>query len=131
MFDQQKLKSIIKFSAVYFHGHSVGGTNPSLLEAMAAGAFVAAHSNPFNKSILRENAVYFTDATEVCAIIDQHENIVNDTFIQNNLAIIQSDFTWDKIVDQYDLFFQECYQAGRESNFLPQPQFAEQLVEAE
>ena len=131
LFDQQKLKSIIKFSAVYFHGHSVGGTNPSLLEAMAAGAFVAAHSNPFNKSILRENAVYFTDATEVCAIIDQHENIVNDTFIQNNLAIIQSDFTWDKIVDQYDLFFQECYQAGRESNFLPQPQFAEQLVEAE
>ena len=131
LFDQQKLKSIIKFSSVYFHGHSVGGTNPSLLEAMAAGAFIAAHSNPFNKSILKENALYFTDINEVSMIIDQHETRFDESFIENNYASIKRDFTWDKIIGQYDHFFQECYQSGTQRNFLPEPQLVEQLEEAE
>lgn len=133
LFDQQKLKSIIKFSEVYFHGHSVGGTNPSLLEAMAAGAFVAAHSNPFNKSVLKENAVYFSDPKDVCAIVDQPESRAREDFIQNNFSTIKNQFTWERIIDQYDLFFRECYRAVRESNFVPQPQaqLVEQLVEAE
>ena len=131
LFDQQKLKSIIKFSSVYFHGHSVGGTNPSLLEAMAAGAFIAAHSNPFNKSILKDNALYFTNLKEVCMIADKHEHLFDESFIQNNLASIKHDFTWDKIIGQYDHFFQECYLARTERNFLPEPKLVEQLVEAE
>ncbi len=131
LFDQHKLKSIIKFSAVYFHGHSVGGTNPSLLEAMAAGAFIAAHSNPFNKSVLKENALYFSNVKEVGTIIDQHMNLFDETFIQNNYASIKHDFTWDKIIGQYDHFFQECWQARNERSFLPQPQLVEQLVEVE
>ena len=131
LFDQQKLKSIIKFSSVYFHGHSVGGTNPSLLEAMAAGAFIAAHANPFNKSILRKNALYFKDMKEVSMIIDQHEDHFDESFIENNYASIKRDFTWDKIIDQYDHFFQECYHSKTETSFLPEPQFVEQLVEAE
>ncbi len=133
LFEQQKLKSIIKFSAVYFHGHSVGGTNPSLLEAMAAGAFIAAHSNPFNKSVLNENAIYFTNPKEVSAIIDQHEGWSKDNFIQNNYATILNDFTWDKIIDQYDLYFRECYLSVAESSLIhqPQPQMVEQLIESE
>ncbi len=133
LFDQQKLKSIIKFSAVYFHGHSVGGTNPSLLEAMAAGAFLAAHSNPFNQSVLKENAIYFKDAAEVCSIIDQHETLFNEQFIHNNSLAIKNEFTWDRIITQYDLFFRECYLAVTQHKYIPQPHpnLVEQLVEAD
>jgi len=46
------LNSIRALADWYFHGHSVGGTNPSLLEAMACGAMIASHSNPFNKAVL-------------------------------------------------------------------------------
>ncbi|MEO6490969.1 MAG: DUF1972 domain-containing protein [Ferruginibacter sp.] len=131
LFDQQKIKTIIKLSNVYFHGHSVGGTNPSLLEAMAAEAFIAAHSNPFNKSILRENAVYFTNVKEVTDILMKYEFIANEIFIQNNYATIRNEFTWDKIIGQYDVYFRECYLAKSEPKFIPQPHIIEQLVEVE
>ena len=47
----EKLDSLRYFSNLYFHGHTVGGTNPSLLEAMASNAFICAHDNIFNKAI--------------------------------------------------------------------------------
>ena len=56
IYDFKKLDSVRHFSKAYFHGHSVGGTNPSLLEAMAAGCFIFAHDNIFNRAVLEENA---------------------------------------------------------------------------
>ena len=53
IYDFKKLDSVRHFSLAYFHGHSVGGTNPSLLEAMAAGCFVFAHDNIFNRAVLK------------------------------------------------------------------------------
>src|SRR5690606_24035540 len=53
------LNNLRYYSNLYFHGHSVGGTNPSLLEAMASKALIIAHNNEFNKAILNENALYF------------------------------------------------------------------------
>jgi glycosyltransferase involved in cell wall biosynthesis len=41
----QKIHTLRAFSYIYFHGHSVGGTNPSLLEAMASGSLIVAHNN--------------------------------------------------------------------------------------
>jgi hypothetical protein len=64
-FNMNKLNNLRYFSNIYFHGHSVGGTNPSLLEAMASKAFIVAHNNHFNKAILRENGYYFSNSQEV------------------------------------------------------------------
>jgi len=69
LFDQQKLHSLRSFCSLYFHGHSVGGTNPSLLEAIAAQALIAAHDNPFNKAVLGTDAYYFSSAADVKNII--------------------------------------------------------------
>ena len=44
---------------IIFHGHSVGGTNPSLLEAMACSCIVVAHDNPFNRSVLKKPRLVF------------------------------------------------------------------------
>ncbi|MFT3909395.1 MAG: DUF1972 domain-containing protein [Ferruginibacter sp.] len=131
IFDQTKLIGIVKYSAVYFHGHSVGGTNPSLLEAMADGAFIAAHSNAFNRSILNENALYFNDSKEVCAIIEQHEKLYNEDFIRNNYERIKNDYTWEKIIGQYDHFFRECYQLKHAGRYTTPVQLEKQLVEVE
>lgn len=131
IFDQHKLIGIVKYSAVYFHGHSVGGTNPSLLEAMADGAFIAAHSNAFNRSILSENALYFNDSKEVCSIIEQHEKLYNEDFIRNNYDRVKNDYTWEKIIGQYDHFFRECYQLKNASTYTAQVQLEKKLVEAD
>lgn len=109
IFDAEILGCIVKNSAVYFHGHSVGGTNPSLLEAMADKAFMAAHNNAFNKSVLQDNALYFNSAAEVSAIIEQHEKLYNEQFVNDNFSCIENKYTWERIVNQYDLFFRECY----------------------
>src|SRR5437764_11687109 len=59
IYDIVIINNLRYFSNLYFHGHSVGGTNPSLLEAMSSGALIAAHDNVFNRAILEEDAFYF------------------------------------------------------------------------
>lgn len=59
IYNIEHLNNLRYFSNLYFHGHSVGGTNPSLLEAMASKALIIAHHNDFNKGILVKNAFYF------------------------------------------------------------------------
>ncbi len=54
----------------YLHGHQVGGTNPSLVEAMAAGNAVIAHDNQFNRWVAGEVARYFTSAGHLAEMLD-------------------------------------------------------------
>src|SRR6185503_18208079 len=65
IYDQFELDNLRYYSSLYFHGHSAGGTNPSLLEAMACGCRIAAHNNPFNKAVLQHEADYFNDSKNV------------------------------------------------------------------
>ncbi len=59
IYDQEVVKALRYYTSLYFHGHQVGGTNPSLIEAMSAGSPVLAHNNPFNSWVAGEGAVYF------------------------------------------------------------------------
>ena len=71
IFDQKILDHLRHYAKAVFHGHSAGGTNPSLLEAMAAGAMVFAHNNPHNKWVLGDNAHYFLSANEVEKLVKE------------------------------------------------------------
>jgi len=88
---------------LYFHGHTVGGTNPSLLEAMGSNALIVAHDNLFNKSILGKDGFYFKTAEQVQSFI----NITDKTHpmhkerLENNIRKIREIYSWDNIVDQY------------------------------
>ena len=110
IFDTAKVRSLQNNSYLYFHGHSVGGTNPSLLEAMASEALIAAHNNPFNKSVLDKDAFYFSNAAEVKHLVETVERKETEkTMVNNNLHKIKYQFNWEKIVDQYEGFILECY----------------------
>ncbi|HEV3225026.1 MAG TPA: DUF1972 domain-containing protein [Puia sp.] len=113
IFDEVKVMSIISFCKLYFHGHSVGGTNPSLLDAMAAKAPLAIHNNAFNRSIIRGNALLFSDAKEVCNLINSN-NYLNELHIGNNYSTITNEFNWEQIIDQYENYFISCYLTNRE-----------------
>lgn len=90
----------------YFHGHSVGGTNPSLLEAMASQAAIMAHGNIFNQSILGDDAWYFNQDQDVADIILKTDATLftarKAQVIQSNYSKIVEDFSWDKIIHQYE-----------------------------
>ena len=110
IYDFKELNSIRYYSAGYFHGHSVGGTNPSLLEAMASSCFIIAHDNPFNKSVMGENATYFSNASDISAAVKNsvfNNESLREQYRTNNLAIIEKDYSWQKIIAGHESFFKE------------------------
>ncbi|SRR5579871_398682 len=110
VFDKQKVNNYLAQAYIYFHGHSVGGTNPSLLQAMANKTLIASHSNPFNAAILENDALYFSNANDVQFIIDNTQiGEKEETMIRNNLKKIQHEFNWNAIADRYEGFIMECY----------------------
>lgn len=100
------LSNLRYFSNLYFHGHSVGGTNPSLLEAMASSALICAHRNIFNLAILEEDAYFFETADEVAKIL---RKVVRDDSdrekIQANLTKITNIYSWKNVINQYEKLF--------------------------
>ncbi len=95
----------------YFHGHSVGGTNPSLLEAMACGCLIYAHDNVFNRSVLNDNARFFSTAEEVrTQIEDPIPSQEAALWKKANLNLIRDKYNWDVVADQYQLVFQHLMQ---------------------
>lgn len=110
LFDQERLHSLRSGCVYYFHGHSVGGTNPSLLEAMASKAVVVAHDNPFNRAVLGKNALYFADARGVAAILERKTPAPEESeMVETNFRKIQSLYSWEKITSAYEQFMLECY----------------------
>ena len=105
----ENLNSLRYFSNLYFHGHSVGGTNPSLLEAMASNSLMCAHDNIFNKSILEKDAYYFTNFEQISDLMNNKIKAKENVFIVNNLQKINDLYSWDKIVDDYNSFFHKIF----------------------
>ncbi len=102
IYDLPKLNSLRKNSNIYFHGHSVGGTNPSLLEAMASHALICAHDNIFNRSILKKNALYFLNEEDVVRAIQTKSKKDYQSFINQNYNQVIKDFNWETINHQYE-----------------------------
>jgi glycosyltransferase involved in cell wall biosynthesis len=71
LYDRSALRALRFFSKLYVHGHRVGGTNPSLVEALAADNPVLAHDNPFNRWVAGERAAYFQDEADCAVIFDE------------------------------------------------------------
>jgi glycosyltransferase involved in cell wall biosynthesis len=99
-------------AAAYLHGHSVGGTNPSLLEALACGSLVIAHDNPFNREVARDAAEYFETPQQLAR---QLEQVLQQPLLERSRRcarareIVAQNYTWDRIADDYEaLLFAQC-----------------------
>ncbi len=109
IYDLNQLNNLRYFSRYYFHGHSVGGTNPSLLEAMASGAYIVAHGNEFNEAILEGDAKYFTDAATLTALLNAPaiEDSARVQAIENNNQKVINIYNWNLIADKYEQLFKK------------------------
>lgn len=113
IYDIDLLNNLRHFSNLYFHGHTVGGTNPSLLEAMASNCLVCANDNEFNASILQEDAYYFKTVEDIAHVLDNVEkNQAEMSKIEKNRDKIAKEFSWDLIVDAYEQCFESCLKAS-------------------
>lgn len=121
VYDKQKLDSLRCYSRAYMHGHSVGGTNPSLLEAMASNAFIFAHGNNFNKRVLDDNAIYFTSSSELGAAIANIEELAKtnkSTFLAGNNNKIKNYYNWERVIKLHEEVFVDVIAGNNKKLFL-------------
>jgi glycosyltransferase involved in cell wall biosynthesis len=104
VYEPERVSALRFHSACYLHGHTVGGTNPSLVEAMAAGNPVIAHDNPYNRWVVREGAAYFTTAQDVADRLDEIlctpgrlESMRSASRLRH-----EAEFTWEHVAGQYE-----------------------------
>lgn len=101
-----QLNALRVFAASYLHGHSVGGTNPSLLESLACGNWVVAHDNPFNREVARDAADYFSGPAQLADRLNQRLAQPPEAVAQRAARarqIIAQHYTWPAIVDAYEV----------------------------
>ena len=109
IYDMDTLNNLRYYSNLYFHGHSVGGTNPSLLEAMACNCCIVAHENVFNQSILNQDAFYFSDEYQLAEYLFLNKNQEAISLkIENNRHKIRHQYDWEVINTAYLDFISKC-----------------------
>jgi putative lipase involved disintegration of autophagic bodies len=93
---------------IYVHGHSAGGTNPSLVEAMSFGLPVLAFDCEFNRATTKNKALYFSDSKELFKLLSSDANVLQ-SIGSNMLDIANSNYTWSSVGDAYfELFGTKC-----------------------
>lgn len=111
VWDQQLLDQLYANAATYLHGHSVGGTNPSLLRAMGAGSPVLAYDVTFNREVLDTTDTYFTDPTSLADLLDRAEaDPARMDQLGDDLRLrAASVYTWDHVAKEYEQLCEDLY----------------------
>lgn len=104
IYDKPVVAALRRHSVAYVHGHQVGGTNPSLVEALGAGNAVIAHDNRFNRWVAGRYAAYFTDGASFSAALD---DLLGDGVRLREMSAAsrvryQETFRWDAVLAAYE-----------------------------
>jgi glycosyltransferase involved in cell wall biosynthesis len=105
IYDQKILNQIRSNCYIYLHGHSAGGTNPSLVEAMALELPIFAYGINYNKETTKHKAKYFNSASELVELLnDTNANKLND-ISSDMLEIANQEYIWKSISNKYSKLF--------------------------
>lgn len=107
IYHQQTLDELRANCGIYVHGHSVGGTNPSLVEAMNLGLFCTVFDVDYNRETTENKAFYFKDSDELKSIASAFiDNLLEIDAIKKEMKeIAERRYVWDLVVNQYDDLF--------------------------
>lgn len=107
IYDKIKLSVVRKNAYLYIHGHSVGGTNPSLIEALSLTDLNILYDVCFNKDIGLDYCLYFKDEESLVKLLNDKKLLDNSKkkFGKNLVKYVNSNFTWEIIVDKYKKLF--------------------------
>jgi glycosyltransferase involved in cell wall biosynthesis len=114
VYEAETLAALRSHSVGHVHGHQVGGTNPSLVEALGAGNAVIAHDNCFNRWVAADAALYFADA-------DAFDRLLTDVLSkpaqlqglrERSRARHAAAFRWDAVLAAYERLLARMMDAG-------------------
>ncbi len=113
--DDRRLLALWQHAAVYFHGHSVGGTNPTLVQAMAMGTPVVARDTVYNREVLGSGGIFTapTPATIAASVValakdPQEQNRVS----RENFARSREHYTWQQVCAAYEAALADLAEKG-------------------
>lgn len=101
IYDQVILNQIRSNCAIYLHGHSAGGTNPALIEAMNLGLPVYTFDCAYNRETTLNKAIYFKNVTELIELIQYTSKETLIALGETMLKIANERYTWELISDEY------------------------------
>ncbi|MGP7960300.1 DUF1972 domain-containing protein [Sanguibacter sp. A247] len=103
VWDAELLDALYAGAATYVHGHSVGGTNPSLLRAIGAGTATIAYDVVFNREVLGDAGLFFADAPSLAHLLTDVEADADGVARRGaSLAVRARDYDWDDVAARYE-----------------------------
>jgi glycosyltransferase involved in cell wall biosynthesis len=106
IYEMEELFVLRSNSLFYLHGHSAGGTNPSLVEAMYLGLPVIAYGVNYNKETTFGRALYFNDFEELKSLLFQIRNLDRQEMIESLSKLAKKNYSWKAITKKYVKMFQ-------------------------
>lgn len=111
VYDQELLKKIREQAYAYFHGHEVGGTNPSLLEALASTDLNLLLDVGFNREVAEDGALYWNkDNGNLAGLIEKADSLTDeliDKYAIKAKSRIEDFYSWDFISEKYKRQFMD------------------------
>lgn len=103
IYEQNKIDELRSNCGIYIHGHSVGGTNPSLVEAMNLRLCCFVYGVNYNIETTENKAIYFYNSNDLNSLIDDYEKNKIDTNMigQNLYDVARKRYTWKLITNKY------------------------------
>lgn len=119
IYNQEAIDLIRGNAALYIHGHSAGGTNPSLVEAMFLGLPIISNGVSYNRTTTDHKAYYFSDEHELKNIITNltQENLQDCAIMMKKIA--ERRYTWKKIAKKYSHLIEETFVSERKIKVYP------------
>ena len=102
IYDPKKINLLRSNCSFYIHGHSAGGTNPSLVEAMYLGLPIIASNVSYNRATTEGKALYFDNANDLSQIVSNLTDERKNEIAHNMKEIANSRYLWNIIVSKYE-----------------------------
>jgi glycosyltransferase involved in cell wall biosynthesis len=102
IYEQRELDLLRSNCCLYIHGHSAGGTNPSLVEAMFLGLPILAFDVAYNRCTMQQKGLYFRDSENLRSVLNDL-TATQLSEIRKDMRDVASEFyTWEVIANRYD-----------------------------
>lgn len=119
IYDQEMIDLIRGNASVYIHGHSAGGTNPSLVEAMFLGLPIISNGVSYNRTTTEHQAFYFANEEDLKNVLTEitKEDLQNCAVQMKKIA--ERRYTWKKIAKKYSQLIEETFTVNKKTNVYP------------
>lgn len=128
IYDQGKLDMIRSNATLYIHGHSAGGTNPSLVEAMYLGLPVFAYHVSYNRTTTEGKAQYFSGSEDLYQLIKNTDYTTLTQLGVTMKEVASRRYTWELIARKYELLVEEALSTSGKSDVAPKVTKADNVL---